>query len=94
MTNAPFANARKMPAGSGGAAMQIETLESQLKRSLTPVIPDEDFVHHLHDRLKSPNTTIIERRQNAALGLLILAFSLAAGLIVVWLRYHLRSSAS
>lgn len=94
MTNAPFANARKTPAGSGTAAMQIELLENQLKRSLTPVTPDQDFVLNLQDRLKSPTTTIIERRQNAALGLLILAFSLAAGLIIVGLRHHLRTPAT
>jgi hypothetical protein len=70
---------------AGMPAIPVESLEDQLKQSLRPVKPDQDFVDHLHTRLKTPSTMILERRQNAAMGLLLVSSSLFIGIILVWL---------
>lgn len=71
---------RTIPKGE----IPVENLEFQLMHSLRPVRPDPQFVDHLHDRLNSPEVTVLERRQNIALGLLLFAFSLLGGLLLVW----------
>lgn len=70
---------------------QVEFLETQLKRSLRPVNPDPGFVDHLHTRLKTPSSMVLENRENAALGLVIAAFSLLTGIMLVWLTSSLRA---
>lgn len=73
------------------SAPDAETaLEDQLKRSLRRVQPNPDFVGHLHTRLTTPPAMTIERRQDAALGLMLLALSLLSGLFLVWLLGQLR----
>ncbi len=67
-------------------------LENQLKHSLRPVQPNPEFVGHLHTRLTSPPAMTIERRQNAALSLLLLAFSLMSGVFLVWLLRQFRAA--
>jgi hypothetical protein len=67
-------------------------LENQLKLSLRRVQPNPEFVGHLQTRLTSPPMMTIERRQNAAFGLLVLGFSLASGVFVVWLLRQLRAA--
>jgi hypothetical protein len=67
-------------------------LENQLKLSLRPVKPSPEFVGHLHNRLTTPAEMTIERRENAALGLLLVAFSLMSGVLLVMLLRHLRSA--
>jgi len=69
-----------------------KNLEDQLKRSLRRVQPSPDFVGHLHTRLITPPVMTIERRQDAALGMMLLAFSLLSGLLVVWLLRQLRTA--
>lgn len=75
----------------GSTAFPVEFLEDQLKQSLRPVKPDPEFVHHLNTRLKTPATTILERRENAAARLLVVAFSLLSGFILVWVMRQFRS---
>ena len=65
--------------------MQVERLESQLQRSLRPVQPDPQFVGHLHTRLNTPVALVVERRQNTALGMLLLAISLLSGFTLLLL---------
>jgi hypothetical protein len=67
-------------------------LENQLKRSLRPVNPNPEFVGHLHNRLTSPVVMTIERRQNTALGLFLVAFSLMSGVFLVWLLRQFRAA--
>lgn len=70
----------------------VENLEIQLKRSLRPVQPDPRFVDHLHTRLRTPTTTIMERRSHLALALLVVAFSLFTGVLMVIITRLLRST--
>ncbi len=67
-------------------------LENQLMLSLRPVQPSAEFVGHLHNRLTTPVLTTIERRQNAAFGLLLLALSLASGVFLIWLLRQFRAA--
>lgn len=67
-------------------------LENQLKHSLRPVQPNPEFVGHLHTRLTSPSTMTVERRQNAAFGLLLVAFSLLSGVFLIWLLRQFRAA--
>ncbi len=69
----------------------VEFLENQLKRSLRRVEPREEFVDHLYDRLTTPPSMTVERRTNTAVGLLVVAFSLLSGVIVVWLMRQFRT---
>lgn len=69
-----------------------KNLENQLKRSLRPVNPNPEFVGHLHTRLTTPVELTIERRQNAALGLFFVAFSLLSGVFLIWLLRQLRAA--
>ncbi len=68
------------------------SLENQLKRSLRRIEPDPEFVGHLHNRLTTPTEMTIERRQNTAFGLLLLAISLLSGIFVIWLLRQLRAT--
>ena len=70
----------------------VMDLENQLKRSLRPVQPSTEFVGHLHERLTNPPTMIIERRQNTAFGLLLVAFSLLSGVFLIWLMRQFRAA--
>ncbi|RPJ51586.1 MAG: hypothetical protein EHM21_02360 [Chloroflexi bacterium] len=67
-------------------------LEDQLKRSLRRVNPNPEFVGHLHSRLTTPVEMTIERRQNAALGLFLVAFSLLSGVFLILLLRQLRAA--
>jgi hypothetical protein len=67
-------------------------LENQLKRSLRPVKPNPEFVGHLQNRLTTPVTMTIERRQNAALGLFLIAISLMSGVFLIWLLRQFRAA--
>ncbi len=69
-----------------------EYLENQLKRSLRPVEPNPEFVGHLHSRLVTPVEMTIERRQNAALGLFLVALSLMSGVFLIWLMRQFRAA--
>jgi hypothetical protein len=69
-----------------------ENLENQLKRSLRRVEPNPEFVGHLHNRLTTPVEMTIERRQNAGFFLLLMAFSLMSGVLLVWLLRQLRAA--
>ncbi len=61
----------------------VERLENQLQRSLRPVKPDPVFIGNLQNRLSSPSELVIERRQNTALGMILLAVSLLSGFLLV-----------
>lgn len=74
-----------MVRGSKKETLPVERLESQLQRSLRRVEPDPRFVGHLQDRLSAPALLVIERRQNTALGMLVLAISLLGGFALIWL---------
>jgi len=60
-------------------------LESQLQQSLRKVVPNQEFIEHLHTRLTTPETTSIEKRQSLGLGLFVVAASLLSGILVFWL---------
>ena len=71
----------------------VETnLENQLKHSLRRVQPNPDFVGHLHTRLTTQPIMTIERRQNTALALLLLAFSLMSGVFIFWVLRQFRAA--
>ncbi len=70
----------------------VNNLENQLKLSLRPVQPNPEFVGHLHSRLTTPAIMTIERRENAALGLLLVAFSLMSGVLLILFLRHLRAA--
>lgn len=74
----------------GPQDIYVETLENQLKQSLRPVKPNPDFVDHLHTRLRTPATTILEHRENAAVGLLLVAFSLLSGFVLIFVLRQFR----
>lgn len=69
----------------------VENLEKQLKVSLRPVQPNPEFIDHLHNRLTSSPAMTLER-QNTVLSLLLVAFSLLSGIILIWVMRHLRSA--
>ncbi len=85
-----------MPAASAKAFEQSPDaeylLENQLRLSLRRVQPNPEFVGHLQNRLTSPVVTTIERRQNAAFGLLLVACSLLSGIFVIWLLRQFRAA--
>jgi hypothetical protein len=68
----------------------VENLEHQLLNSLRPIQPDQQFVEHLHDRLTTTPTISLEQRGHAAFGLLLVAFSLLSGVLLIWLMRLLR----
>jgi hypothetical protein len=78
-----------MRASTVNSADLVEKLERQLMDSLKPVQPRTEFVDRLHTRLTTPQTTILERRESAAFGLLLVAASLLTGVLLTWLRRHL-----
>ncbi len=81
-----------MPAAAYASSPDaVNNLENQLKLSLRPVQPNPEFAGHLHSRLTTPVLMTLERRENAALGLLVVAFALLSGLLLVWLVRHLRT---
>jgi hypothetical protein len=69
-----------------------DNLENQLKLSLKRIQPNPEFVGHLHNRLTTPVAMTIERRQNAALGLFLIAFSLLSGVFLIWLLRQFRAA--
>ena len=71
---------------------QVEELEQQLLHSLRPVHPNPQFVDHLHDRLTTSPSIGLERKSYTAISLLLVAFSLLSGALVVWLVHLLRPS--
>jgi hypothetical protein len=70
----------------------VENLENQLKQSLRPVKPNQEFVDHLHDRLTTPVSMSVERQDTAAISLLLVAFSLLSGAFLVWVMRQFRSA--
>lgn len=72
----------------------VEGLEAELRRSLRPVKPNEEFVMHLQTRLVEPVTMTVERRSAAGLSLLLLAFSLLSGVLVIWGMRRMRPGAA
>ena len=81
-----------MPAARIPSFDAVESLEDQLKRSLRRVEPREEFVDHLHDRLTTPPPMMVERRTHTAIGLLVVAFSLLSGVLVVWLMRQFKTA--
>jgi hypothetical protein len=67
----------------------LDSIETELQRSLRPVRPNPDFVHRLQSRLVSPSTTLVEPPSNS-LALLIVGFGLLVGLFILWLIRQLR----
>jgi hypothetical protein len=79
-----------MPAAYTSAL--VENLEQQLQLSLRPIQPDQQFVDHLHNRLTTSPTISLEQRGHAAFGLLLIAFSLFTGVLLIWFMRLLRPS--
>ena len=77
-----------MRASTVNSADVVERLERQLMESLKPVQPRTEFVDRLHTRLTTPQTMVLERRESAAFGLLLMAVSLLTGVFLIWLRRH------
>ena len=69
----------------------VLNLENQLKQSLRPVKPNQEFVEHLHTRLTTPASMTIERRENVAFSLLLVAFSLLSGVFLIFFMRQMRS---
>lgn len=63
----------------------VDDLEQQLKLSLRRVDPNPKFVDHLHDRLTTPSQFIIEHRHSIGIELALVAISLFAGILLIWL---------
>ncbi len=78
-----------MRASTVNSAEIVDKLERQLMDSLKPVQPRAEFVNRLQTRLTTPQTTVLERRESAAFGLLLVAVSLLTGVFFIWLRRHL-----
>lgn len=72
----------------------VETLEAELRRSLKPVRPNQDFVDKLQTRLAEPVSMTVERRSTAGLSLLLVALSLLSGVMIVWGMRRTRASAA
>jgi hypothetical protein len=56
------------------------------------VQPDPVFVGHLQTRLTTPSLMTVERRQNTAFGLLLVAFSFLSGVLLVWFLRQFRAA--
>ncbi len=67
----------------------VDVLEQQLMRSLRRVEPRTEFVDHLQNRLRTPPTTVLERRESTALAMLIAAVALVFGVSLVFLLRYL-----
>ena len=65
-------------------------LEGQLRSFLNPIVPRPEFVSRLKHRLTTEPPIIIERRSEAA-ALVILAFGLFFGALLVWIGFVIRS---
>jgi hypothetical protein len=61
----------------------VDSLEQQLRLTLRPIEPDKQFVDHLHNRLTTSPAMTLERRSSTAFGLLLIAFSLMTGVILI-----------
>lgn len=72
----------------------VDEIEQQLKQSLTRVQPDQEFVNHLHRRLKHPSQLSVEKRQSLGLGLLLITASLFSGIAFVFLLRLFRPASS
>lgn len=73
----------------------VDVLERQLMRSLRRVEPRTEFVDHLQTRLRTPPTTILERRESTAMAMLIAAAALVFGVSLIFLlRWPGRNSAN
>lgn len=62
--------------------MALADFELQLQSSLQPVNPDPDFVYTLKRRLISPESVVLER-QSKAFSLLLIAFGLLSGVLLL-----------
>lgn len=63
----------------------VDVLERQLMRSLRRVEPRTEFVDHLQTRLRTPQTTVLERRESTAMAMLIAAAALVFGVGLIFL---------
>jgi len=70
----------------------VEDLEQQLKLSLRPVKPDQEFVSSLQTRLSNPVRMTVERRETWAFSMLLIAGSMLSGVFLIWLLRQLRTS--
>jgi uncharacterized iron-regulated membrane protein len=78
-----------MRASTVNSAELVEKLERQLMESLRPVQPRTEFIDRLHSRLTTPQTMMLERRESAVFGLLLVSVSLLTGVFLIWLRRQL-----
>jgi hypothetical protein len=60
----------------------IDDFETRLHSVLRPVAADSEFVGKLQKRLVTPSTAVLER-QSQAVGLIVLAAGLSAGVIIL-----------
>jgi len=65
---------------AGQAWNQYDGVEEQLQESFRPVIPDPEFVRRLYRRLTNSPTTVVERRSEAGI-LLIIALGVLTGVV-------------
>lgn len=70
----------------------VESLEQQLKLSLRPVQPDQEFVSSLQTRLTNPVRMRVERRESWAFAMLLVSASMLSGMFLIWLLRQLRPS--
>lgn len=70
----------------------VDDLEQQLKLSLRPVHPDQEFVTTLQTRLSNPVTMQVEPSQPVAFAMLMIAFSMFTGAFLILLLRQLRRS--
>lgn len=76
------------------SSLLVDDIEQQLRQSLTRVQPDQEFVDHLHSRLKNPSQLSIEQRLSLGRGLLLVAGSLVSGILLLFLLRQLRLSSN
>ena len=70
----------------------VADLEKQLKLSLQPVKPNQEFVTTLQTRLSSPDRMRVERKDTWAFSMLLVAGSLFSGVCLIWLLRQFRTA--
>ena len=73
---------------------EVVEIEQQLQSSLRRIDPSQDFIDHLHSRLRTPAELHIEyRREALAIGIVIAASMLFGGAFLIWVWLMLRRPA-
>lgn len=77
---------------SNRQAYEDPDLENVLQSLLPVIMPSQEFVAKLQNRLQNPPAVILEKRNNQK-AMLALVFGLMSGLIILYLARHYRKNA-